>query len=135
MLSNCGNLTKLLTGFCERHKKKHLHSVIELQGETGQYIVDYTLNLIMNKQNYIDLTKFEIIEEIKDIDYLEDEKDGILDFLSNYYKFKTKPYLTFRKELKIDLEKNKDMLKTSEDEELNSRIEQIRKQRKDIEKE
>lgn len=134
MITSFENLVKLLTGTYERHGRKCLHSIIEVQGEKGEYIVDYTLNLIMEKQNYIDLTKFQNIEEIKDIDDLEDNKDGTKDCMI-YIGATLKPYLTFRKELKRDLEKNKDMLKVSENEELNSRIEKIKKQREDIEKE
>jgi hypothetical protein len=128
------NPTTILTGTCEKHGKKYLHSVIELQGKNNDYIVDYTLNLIMKKELYIELTQFENIESIKDIEALEDNKDGTYNFLQNVDS-KTKPYLTFRKELKRDLEKNKAMLEETNNEKLDNRIEELKKQRDNIERE
>lgn len=128
------NPATILTGVCERHGKNFLHSVIEIQTKNGIKIIDYTLNIIMPKQIYIELTNFQEIETIKDIEMLEDEKDGILNFLADVNS-KTKPYLGFRQEMSVDLKKNKTMLETVDNKELNSRIEEVKKQRKEFERE
>ncbi len=114
--------------------KRCFHSVIELQGKKDTYIVDYTLNLIMPKRYYVELTQFKEMETIKDIELLQDIKDGTFKLLGDM-GVRTKPYVNFKKELKVDLEKNKMMLQTEEDERLDKRIERLEKQREDFEKE
>ena len=124
------NPTRILTGTCERHGKRYLHSVIEVEGkDKDYYIIDYTLNIIIKKEIYVELTNFIQIEEIKDIELLEDIKNRIHDINA-----KIKPYLTFRKELRRDLEKNKSMIKQIENQQLDDRIEEIKKQREEGER-
>ncbi len=114
--------------------KKCLHSVIELQGKKDKYIADYTLNLIMPKRYYVELTQFKEIEKIKDTEVLQDMKDGDFKLFADM-GFYTKTYVNFRKELKVDLEKNRKMIQSEEDEQLNKRIETLKRQREDFEKE
>ena len=135
LISTFQNPVSILSGTYERHGKRHLHSVIELQSVKGDiYIIDSTLNLFMLKQTYMELTQFKEIEVIKDIERAEDEKDGTIQFMKDM-NFKGKPYLIFRKELKEDLQKNKLMLQETKDEELDKKIEEIKKQREDFERE
>lgn len=133
LIGGFANPATILTGTYERRGKRCLHSIIELQREDDIYIADYTLNLIMKKESYSKLVNFKQIEDIKDIDALEDMKDGSREFLKDI-DFITKPYLTFRKELKRDLEKNKSMLEEVENQELDDRIEEIKKQREEGER-
>lgn len=126
------NPATILTGTL--YGKNLLHSIIELQSKNNNYIVDYTLNLIMPKQYYMYLTQFKQIENIKDIDTLKDKKDGTEDFYTDI-GFYIKPYLTFREELKKDLKKNKTMLNEVDDNKLDKRIEEIEKNREEFEKE
>ena len=88
----------------------------------------------MPKRYYVELTQFEEIETIKDTEVLQDMKDGDFKLFTDM-GFRTKTYVNFRKELKVDLEKNKIMLQVEEDEELDKRIEELKKQREDFEKE
>ena len=67
LIGGFGNIATILTGTCERQGKRYLHSVIGLQREDDVYIVDYTLNLVINKELYNRLTNFKQIEEIKKI--------------------------------------------------------------------
>lgn len=105
-----------------------------MQGKKDVYIVDYTLNVIMPKKYYVELTQFEEIERIKDTEVLQDRKDG--DFkLFEDMGFTMRTYENFRKELKVDLEKNRKMIQIEDDEQLNKSIEIVKKQRKEFEKE
>ena len=123
------------TGTWQRHDKVHLHSIIELQGRKGkQYIVDYTLNLIMEKQQYLELTKFKEMESIKDTDLIQDMRDGTSEFLKEA-DFMLRPYVTFRQEIKADLKRNESLLNKTDDEKLDKRIIELHKQREEFEKE
>ena len=135
LIQSFNNPVSILSGTYERHGKTHLHSVIELQSVKGDfYIIDGTLNLFMLKQTYMELTQFKKVETIKDIEFMQDEKDGTTQFMKDI-NFISKPYLTFREELKENLQKNKLMLQETKDEELDKRIEEIKKQREDFERE
>ena len=137
-LMSCGlinyfeNPATILTGTYERYKKKYLHSVIEIKEKDGSYIVDYTLNLYMQKEFYVELTRFKEIEAIKDIEWMEDNQNGILDFLGKIGS-NTKPYLTFRQELKRGFERNNEMLTKTDNKELENRIAEMKKRREEIE--
>lgn len=123
------------TGTWQKHDKVHLHSIIELQGRKGkQYIVDYNLNLIMEKQQYLELTKFKEIESIKETDLLEDMRDGTSEFLEKT-NFMFRPYVIFRQEIKSDLKRNESLLNKTDDEKLNKQIFELQKQREEFEKE
>ena len=65
---------------------------------------------------------------------LQDRKDGDLKLFEDI-GFRLKSYVNFRKELKVDLEKNRKMIQTEDDEPLNKSIEIVKKQREDFEKE
>lgn len=88
----------------------------------------------MPKKQYVALTQFEEIERIKDIEVLQDRKDGDFQLFADM-GITTKTYVNFRKEIKVDLEKNRKMIQTDDDEQLNKSIEIVKKQRKDFEKE
>lgn len=128
------NPAEVLTGTYGISGKRYLHSVIELKAETTNYIIDYTLNLIMPAENYMNLTQFKTIETITDLEMLNDEKEGINSFLKEINIY-AKPYLSFRKEIKADLEKNKKMIKEVNDENINKRIIEIKKNREEFERE
>lgn len=124
------NPITILTGTYERHGEKFLHSVIEMDSKNSTYIIDYTLNLLMKKELYLELTQFKLIETMQDIEAMEDKRDGIWEFL-NKTDFMLKPYLTFQKEIKKDLEKNSKMLEKIDDKKLDNRIEEMKKQREE----
>ena len=104
-----------------------------MQGKKDVYIVDYTLNVIMPKKYYVELTQFEEIERIKDIEALQDRKDGDIKLFEDM-GFRMKTYVNFRKEVKVDLEKNRKMIQIEDDEQLNKSIEIVKKQREEFEK-
>lgn len=84
--------------------------------------MNYTKNLIMLKEQYAKLTSFEELERISDMEYLQhiqkvDKIPGI----------DLKVYTTFGKEIVKELEKNSFMIKNNED--LEKRLDEIRKQK------
>lgn len=123
----------ILTGYEKwSDGRKYLHSIVEIEKEKGKYIIDYTKNIIMPKEQYVKLMSFEELERISDMEYLEhiqkvDKIPGI----------DLKVYTTFGKEIVKELEKNSFMIKNDED--LEKRLDEIRKQkledRKNIQKE
>ena len=77
-----------------------MHSVVEIERNNEKYILDWTKNLIIKKDDYINLTHFRETSEIKRESLLDDYilLDGI--------DLPLKAYTLFRDEIVADLEKN-----------------------------
>ena len=111
----------IVTGYIKENKGKYLHSIVEIEKKNEKYIIDYTKNIIMPKEQYVKLTSFEELERISDMEYLQyDQKIRNL-------SIDLKTYTTFGKDIAKELEKNAFMLK--KDEELEKRLDEIRKQK------
>lgn len=111
--------SKIITGIAIRHGRKYLHSIIEIESKGKKYIIDSTMNILMEKEQYIKLLNFEEIETIINTELKEDIKNGTIDIL-NKIRISIKAYLTFRKEIIRDLEKNRFILeKMNEKQQLN----------------
>lgn len=122
----------IVTGYIKRFDGKYLHSIVEIEKTKGTYIIDYTKNIIMPKEQYLRLTNFEELERISDMEYLQH-----IQKIANIPGIDIKVYTTFGKEIVKELEKNAFMIKN--DEELEKKLDEIRKQkledRKNIQKE
>ena len=111
----------ILTGYIKENKGKYLHSIVEIEKKNEKYVIDYTKNIIMPKEQYVKLTSFEELERISDMEYLQyDQKIRNL-------SINLKTYTTFGKDIAKELEKNAFLLK--KDEELEKRLDEIRKQK------
>lgn len=100
------NSSKILTGIEDIGGKCVQHSVIEIENEDNKkYILDYTKNLYMEKDDYIDLYNFKVLQIINNEEYYNDQK-----ILTKYVPFDVRIYLFFREEIKKDLNKNKHVL-------------------------
>ncbi len=89
----------------------------------------------MKKDDYVDLVHFEELQKIENVDYLEDLKDGTLKSIGEI-GLSTKEYTAFRDELRKDLQKNKDMIiEPVQNEDLNTRLEEIKNYKKEKQKE
>lgn len=86
--------SNIITGYEVIEDVKVLHSVLEYKFKNKFYIIDYTKNIIMPKEQYIELTKFKEIERISDLEYIED-----LGRIYNFPHLTDKVYVTFQKEL------------------------------------
>ena len=100
----------ILTGYVKRYNGKFLHSIVEIEKEDGKYIIDYTKNIIMPKEQYVKLTEFEELESISDLEYLE-----YIQRLENILGLNGKVLLTFGREIFKELEKNSFLIKSNED--------------------
>ena len=100
----------ILTGYVKRYNGKFLHSIVEIEKEDGKYIIDYTKNIIMPKEQYVKLTEFEELESISDLEYLE-----YIQRLENILDLNGKVLLTFGREIFKELEKNSFLIKSNED--------------------
>ena len=109
----------ILTGYIKRYDGKFLHSIVEIEKKDGKYIIDYTKNIIMPKEQYIKLTGFKELESISDIEYLQH-----IQKIANIPNINLKVYTTFGKEIVKELEKNSFILK--KDDELEKRLDEIR---------
>lgn len=86
--------SNIVTGYEVIADIKALHSILEYKVKNKLYIIDYTKNIIMPKEQYMELTKFKEIERISDIEYIED-----LGRIYNFPHLTDKVYVTFQKEL------------------------------------
>ena len=100
----------ILTGYVKRYDGKFLHSIVEIEKEDGKYIIDYTKNIIMPKEQYVKLTEFEELESISDLEYLE-----YIQRLENIPDLNGKVLLTFGREIFKELEKNSFLIKSNEE--------------------
>lgn len=112
----------ILTGYIKENKGKYLHSIVEIEKKNEKYVIDYTKNIIMPKEQYVKLTSFEELERISDMEYLQHVQK-----IANIPGIDLKVFTTFGKEIVKELEKNAFMLK--KDEEVEKRLDEIRKQK------
>lgn len=112
----------ILTGYVKRVDGKFLHSIVEIEKKNRKYVIDYTKNIIMPKEQYAKLTGFEELERISDMEYLQHVQK-----IANIPDIDLKTYTTFGKEIVKELEKNTFVL--DKDDELEKRLDEIRKQK------
>lgn len=90
--------------------RKVLHSVVEIKNRTGNdIIIDWTRNLVIDKEKYIKLFNFNILSSIKSEDVQRDSE-----YIKYLPCFGLKAYLTFRDELITNIDKNKFLFEQSE---------------------
>lgn len=99
--------SNILTGFILIGNLKMMHTVIELVDEG--LIIDWSINAIMKKEDYLRLTKLQVINKLETDKLIEDRMSGFLTvFLDSVIPLKF--YLLFRDELVKDLDKNKQLI-------------------------
>lgn len=94
----------IITGYVSDGEKDILHSVIEIDGE-DTVIMDYTQNLMMKKEDFINITGFRELSKVSKED-LKNEIGIMTDI-----EMKVPYYLFFRNEIAKDLKKNNKVLK------------------------
>ena len=93
---------KVVIGYLRTGNEKILHAVFVNNGR----VWDYTKNLIMNEEEYYQLTNFQVINEVDGNDIIREMPlIGGLNFI--LLKF----YLLYRDEVMKDLDKNKTLIK------------------------
>lgn len=104
--------TKLTTGYVYGYcdKSEYLHSWVEITIDNEEYVIDGTLNAIINKDGYYRMEHVIPINQIS--------KDILVDDLRKYpiidnIDIPLEVYYVFRDEIIKDLEKNKEIFKKS----------------------
>lgn len=99
--------SNILTGFILIGNLKMMHTVIELVDEG--LIIDWSINAIMKKEDYLRLTKLQVINKLETDKLIEDRISGIFNEFSDPSMLEF--YLIFRDEFIKDIEKNKQLIK------------------------
>lgn len=112
--SSCFKNSKILTGIIKLEKEYVLHSVLEVIDPYSKQvkIIDWTRNLILEKEAYLKLFEFHIIGEIESKNILEDSK---LFLKLGMAELSTKIYLAFGNEIRKDLNKNSFLIEEGEE--------------------
>lgn len=95
---------KIVTGYTYGYtdKSKFLHSWVEITRDNKEYVVDGTLNAVINKEGFYKLRKVNVISEINKDDLIED-RDKYWDFIDEIGIY---VYFVFRDEIINELKKN-----------------------------
>lgn len=106
--------SKIVTGYITLENTKILHSVIEYDEKNKTMVLDWTRNLYISKEQYVELTKFVELSSFDGAKVIDDMKKliGNLDL-------GVKPYVVFRDELMKDMERNPHIFKPLSGEKVN----------------
>lgn len=99
--------SKLVTGYlCGlSDKTRFLHSWIEFENDTIEWVFDYTMNALINKDAYYKINHVTIVNEISEEEIYKDKRRKFQDSLKfvingEEHEFDDKTYLTCDKEIK-----------------------------------
>lgn len=95
----------VITGYITIGKNRFLHSVVEVVENDEIFILDWTRNFKMLKEDYVELTKFNELSRIKSSEVLND-----YDKIISNFGIGIKAYLVYRDEIIKELD-NKMLLK------------------------
>ena len=98
--------SKVMVGYLDNSVDKILHAVFLECNYDKEYVFDYSMNLVMEKKQYLELMDYIVINEIDSKNVKND-----IDFIKKIDHFSIKFYFCFRDEMMNDLEKNKKVLK------------------------
>lgn len=90
---------KVIIGYLENNTDRILHSIFMNCEMKNNFILDYTMNIVMKEEDYMELFDFKIINEISGEDIKKD-----INFIPKVIS--SKFYLCFRNEIIKDLKKN-----------------------------
>ena len=96
-------VTGYIFGFSD--KAKYLHSWIEFKDKDREMIIDYSLNILMNKEGYYYMQHAIPLSRVSNSKLLEDKE--IIKKFGKLGYFTDKEYLLYRDEIMKDFEKNK----------------------------
>ena len=108
LANNTDNKCKVMIGYIDNSVDHFLHSVYVDCAYEKEYVFDFTMNLVMEKEQYLELMDYKIINEVDGDNIKKDMK-----IICKIGHFGSKFYLLFRDEIMKDLEKNKKALKLS----------------------
>ncbi|MBQ3475106.1 MAG: hypothetical protein IJH20_02950 [Bacilli bacterium] len=100
------NKSKVVIGYLDNSVDKVLHAIFVDYTYDKEYVFDYSMNIVMEKRQYLELMDYDIINEIESVNIKKDKK-----ILDRFDHFGTKFYLCYRDEIMNNLEKNKKVLR------------------------
>ena len=101
--------SKIVTGYTTVGNQKVLHSVIEYEHDGKTMILDWTRNLKITKEQYIELTKFVELSSFEGRKVIDD-----IEIIFGNLNIGVKPYVVFRDELIRDMQKNSHIFQPTE---------------------
>jgi len=101
--------SKIVTGYATVGNQKFLHSIIEYEHDGKTIILDWTRNLKIAKEQYIELTKFVEISSFEGRKFIED-----IEIIFGNLNIGVKPYVLFRDELIKDMQRNTHIFQPTE---------------------
>lgn len=101
--------SRIVTGYITIENKKVLHSVIEYEYDGKTIVLDWTRNLKITKEQYIELTKFVELSSFEGKKVIDD-----IDIIFRNLNIGSKTYVVFRDELIRDMQKNKHVFQPTE---------------------
>lgn len=106
---NLGIANEIVTGYIYGYsdKSKFLHSWIEVTIKGKEYVIDGTLNAIINKQGYYLMQHAKPITKINSTTFRNDIKN----YMVKIQAIPPEVYFVFRNEIIADLEKNQNIFK------------------------
>ena len=122
------NGSRIVTGYVTIAKSKVLHSIIEYDIDDKTIVLDWTRNLYITKEQYIELTKFVELASFDGKEVIDD-----IERITGNLDIGVKPYVVFRDELMRDMERNSHFFKPTE--EGKKKVENFRKEQQEIEDE
>jgi len=108
---NLGLPNQIVTGYIYGYsdKSEFLHSWIEVTIKGEEYVIDGTLNAMINKQGYYSMQHAKPITKISDSIL----KSDIENYITRIQSIPLEVYYVFRNEIVNDLEKNQEIFKKS----------------------
>ncbi len=98
---------KVVTGYTKKYGMNILHTVVEFEYNGEEKIIDYTQNIIMNKDDYIKINNFKEVFFINGINILNDTN-----YFNNFVSLKF--YTVFRDDIMKNIEKNSFLFEINE---------------------
>lgn len=101
--------SKIVTGYVTIGNSKVLHSIIEYDVDDKTIVLDWTRNLHITKEQYIELTKFVELSSFDGREVIDD-----IELITENLNIGVKPYVVFREELMRDIRKNSQIFQPTE---------------------
>lgn len=101
--------SKIVTGYVTIGDRKVLHSIIEYDVDNKTVVIDWTSNLHITKEQYVELTKFVELSSFEGRKVIDD-----IELITENFNIGIKPYVVFREEIMRDIKKNSQIFQPTE---------------------
>lgn len=102
--------SKIVTGYITIGNKKTLHSIVEYEYNGKIWVLDWTRNLKITKEQYIELTNFVELSSFEGKKFIDD-----IEIIFGNLNLESKPYVVFRDELVRDMQRNPHIFKATKE--------------------